>query len=530
MPPVRIRLHNIRVPFGAKECRIRAAAAEKVGLAPEALGDMQIVRRSLDARAAPRIFQIYSVEFSGDASLIEYPASGSAGVAAPTARQEPPSGREPLAGSPVIVGSGPAGLFAALGLAERGYAPLVVERGRPVDERSLDVAALLAEGRVNPESNLLFGEGGAGAFSDGKLTTRTSDPYVMDVLKTLVSCGADPSILVDARPHIGSDRLPGVVAQLRRRIEAAGGRFRWGTKVERLVIDEEGCAAGVSVGACERLSAGAVVLAAGSWADDLVMALHEQGVKMEAKPFQAGVRIEHPQHVIDRAVYRWARGVLPAAEYITSVRPRGSRGVATFCMCPGGMIVPAVTCKGRLAINGASPSGRNGEFANAALIVTIAPGECAPGALGGLEFQRSLERGAFAAAGCLRAPAQRASDFLAGARSNTLPETSYRPGVVSFRLETLIGRAISEALKAALPLFEKKLPGFIGHGLLVAVESRASSAVRILRDRETNESVSTPRLYPAGEGAGYAGGIVSSAVDGIRTAGCIIRRFAEPRV
>jgi len=525
-----IRLHNVRVPFGAPEDAIRAAAAGKVGIAPAQLGDFRIVRRSLDARAAPRVFEVYAVEFTGEESLIEGLPPNEAAVAAPAEYAPPESGDERLPGAPLVVGAGPAGLFAAMTLAENGYGPLIVERGKPVEARSADVRSLSAGGAVDPDSNLLFGEGGAGAFSDGKLTTRISDPHIALVLETLVRCGAPESILIDARPHIGSDLLPGVVANIHRRIEAAGGRFRFGFRVEGLVLDEGGGAAGVRASGGEEIDAGAVILAAGNWADELIARLHEEGTAIEGKPFQMGVRIEHPQRIIDRAVYRGARGDLPPAEYVFSARPGGARGVATFCMCPGGVIVPAVARERRLAVNGASPAARDGSFANAALVVTVKPEDCPGGGpLAGLAFQQALERAAFEVAGDYRAPAQRATDFTAGRRSARLPECSYPLGIVSHELGKLLPRFLTDALRKALPEFDRRLPGFIEHGLLVAVETRASSAVRILRDHRTHESLSTPRLYPAGEGAGYAGGIMSSAVDGIRTAQLIIRRFAPSR-
>jgi uncharacterized FAD-dependent dehydrogenase len=529
MPNEILRLHSVRVPFGAPGDAVARAAAAIVGVEPAELTGFKIVRRSLDTRGAPRIFHVYAVEFAGPADLIAKLPPNEAAVVAPVSAEPPPPGAEGLPAPPVIIGAGPAGLFAALILAENGYAPVIIERGKAVGERGVDVSRLMRGEGVAGESNLLFGAGGAGAYSDGKLNTRINEPHVRRMLETLVECGAPESILIDARPHIGSDALPGVVAAMRGLVERLGGSFRFGAKVDRLSLDGDGNVAGVELSGGETVAAGAVIVAPGNWADDLIEALHAQGVAMEAKPFQIGVRIEHPQATIDRAVYRLERGELPPAEYITSVRGRGAaRGVASFCMCPGGMIVPAVTSEGRLSTNGASNAARSGRFANAALVVTVDSADVGgEGPLAGLAFQRSLEEAAFAVGGDFRAPAQGAADFLSGRVSERVGDCSYPFGVVAADLGTLLPSFLVASLKTALPAFDRKLAGFVKEGLLVAVEARATSAVRIVRDGESRESVSTPGLYPAGEGSGYAGGITSSAVDGMRTAEAVIRRFAR---
>ncbi|MCD6404664.1 MAG: FAD-binding protein, partial [Planctomycetes bacterium] len=472
---------------------------------------------------------VYAVEFEGKESLIKGLPANEAAFVEDVPYRRPAPGGEALVERPLVVGAGPAGLFCALLLAEGGYRPLVVERGQPVEKRGADVAALVGGEGINPESNLLFGEGGAGAYSDGKLTTRIHDASVRHVLEVLSECGAPESILVDARPHIGSDLLPGVIKTLHRRITDLGGEFRFGFKVERLLVDSGGAARGVESGE-EHVAAGVVVLAPGSSARGLFETLVGQRVALEAKPFQVGLRIEHPQDVIDRAIYCRARGALPPAEYIISTRASaGTRAVASFCMCPGGAIVPAISKEGHLSTNGASASGRAGRFANAALIVTVGPddiGSCGP--LAGVSFQRGLEQAAFEVAGDYRAPAQRAADFLRRRKSASLPECSYPLGIVSADLTKIVPDFVSKAIRAALSVFDRKLPGFVKDGLLVGVEARVSCPVRITRDKETRQSVSTGKVYPAGEGSGYAGGITSSAVDGMKTAESIISRFAQP--
>ena len=528
--------------YGATAEEIVRAAAQKIGRTEAEVAGLRIVRRSIDTRLAPRIRWSLAVEFEGDPALIAGLPPNEAGIVTPAVETPVTPGSEALRGRPVVVGAGPAGLFAALALAQRGYRPLLVERGKAVAGRDADVKALVEEGRLNSESNFLFGEGGAGAYSDGKLTTRTGDSRLKAILETLVSCGAGESILIDARPHIGSDVLPGVVTRLGAKITGLGGEFRFGFRVARLVLAPDGSVTGVESADGGRLEAGVVILAVGNSARDIIGSIAEQGVAVEAKPFQVGVRIEHRQRFIDERVYRKEREALPAAEYIMSCPSAGAaRGMATFCMCPGGMIVPAISEEGHLSTNGMSRSARSGQFGNAALVVTInpdelpggsLPGQLLPGGfppgqfLPGFEFQRELERAAFAVAGDYRAPAQRAEDFLKGRASRTLPECSYPQGVTTADLRGILPEALVRALERALPYFDRKMSGFVQNGLLVGVESRVSSPVRIVRDRETLESVSTPRLYPAGEGSGYAGGIMTSAADGMRAAEAVIARYA----
>ena len=533
MTVCRLRLHSVRVPYGASDDQVIRATQALLVRSPRDVTNLKIVRRSIDTRLKPRVFWSLAVEFDADPALIDGlpPNVASIVAAMPETRLTP--GGEPLAVRPVIVGAGPAGLFAALTLAQEGYSPLVLDRGREIPSRDADVAALMREGRLDPDSNFLFGEGGAGAYSDGKLTTRTGDPRLRRVLDALVSCGAPEAILIDARPHIGSDLLPGIVTRLRRKIEALGGQFAFGVNVTRLAIGSSGAAEGV-VTSDGAIPAGVVILAPGNSARTLFESLLAQGVAVEAKPFQIGVRIEHPQDVIDRAVYGHPRGELPAAEYVFSCPPSPAgragiicRGVASFCMCPGGVIVPAVAETGLLSTNGMSRSARDGRFGNAALVVTVEPSELPGGSpLRGVDFQRSLERAAFAVAGDLRAPAQSASAFLAGKLAPPPGDSSYPLGVVGADLRAILPEFLVKALEKALPHFDRKLPGFTKHGTLIAVEARVSCPVRFSRHRDSLESLSTPRLYPAGEGSGYAGGIMSSAIDGMRAAQALVSRYA----
>ena len=523
-----LRLHNVHVRFGATADEIMHAAAAKIGRKHARLKGVQVVRRSIDTRKRPKIRWSLAVEFEGDAELIAKLPANEATVVTPVEEEPLTVGSEPLRARPVVIGAGPAGLFAALVLSQNGYRPIVVERGRPIEERNSDVEALIGQRRLDTRSNFVSGEGGAGAYSDGKLTTRTNDARLRNVLSTLVECGARKTILVDAHPHIGSDVLPRMVTRLREKIEGLGGQFRFGFEVERLIVGEGPRVSGVVSADGESIEAGAVILAAGNWAGRFLRTLAGQGVAVEAKAFQVGVRIEHPQEAIDLTVYGQSRGSLPAAEYIMSCPAKVcGRGVVTFCMCPGGMIVPAVSELDQLGTNGMSRSGRDGRFANSALVVTIEPGELGDGdVFAGVEFQKKLERACFDVGGDLSAPAQKAADFLAGKITSDLPECSYPLDIVEADLRDILPAQLTQALEGALPYFDAKMPGFVENGLLVGVETHVSSPVRVVRDQKTRKSVSMDMVFPCGEGSGYAGGIMSSAVDGIRSVEALIKESA----
>ena len=427
----------------------------------------------------------------------------------------------------VIVGAGPAGLFAALRCLELGLKPIVLERGRDVRARRRDLATINKEQQVNPDSNYCFGEGGAGTYSDGKLYTRaTKRGDVGRVLRRLVQHGATPDILVDAHPHIGTNKLPAVVQAMREAITDAGGEVRFDTRVSDLLL-EGNQLRGVLTATGETIEAEATILATGHSARDIYELLHRRGVLIEAKPFALGVRVEHPQALIDQAQYRRSeRGLLPAASYslVHQTEVGGQqRGVFSFCMCPGGFIVPAATAPGEVVVNGMSPSRRDSRFANSGIVaaVELADMDVARyGPLAGLHFQQQIEQLACqAAGGTQRAPAQLLGDFLKNKSSTSLLETSYQPGLVPVQMDDVLGPVLAERLRQGFRDFGRKIPGYATNAAqIIGVESRTSAPIRIPRDKDTLQHPVVAGLFPCGEGAGYAGGIVSAAMDGERCA------------
>ncbi len=429
----------------------------------------------------------------------------------------------------IVVGCGPAGLFAALRLIELGIKPIVLERGKDVRARRRDLATLTKQHLVNPESNYCFGEGGAGTYSDGKLYTRSKKRGdVRRILEILVAHGATEEILVDAHPHIGTNKLPQVVTALRESILQAGGEIHFDTRVTGFLVRNQEMY-GITTASGDTIEGKGVILATGHSARDIFETLHHSGITIEAKPFAMGVRIEHPQQVIDKVQYHCdiRNAYLPAASYalVTQAAYKGvEKGVFSFCMCPGGYIVPAATAPGEIVVNGMSPSRRDGKFANSGMVVSVDEADWMHyqklGPLAGLALQKQLEQAAFQVAGGTQAaPAQRLMDFVQHKISPSLLPTSYQPGLVSVDMTTILPSFIATRLREGLKVFGTTMKGYLSNeAQMVGVESRTSSPVRIPRDKETLEHIQVKRLFPCGEGAGFAGGIVSAAMDGERCA------------
>lgn len=498
----------------------REAVARKLDLSVERIRNVRLRKHSIDARQRTIKVQL-RLEVGIDQELPPEPELR------PHYRPLAP-GSSPV----IIVGCGPAGMFAALRCIELGLKPIVLERGKTASARRFDLGPILKEGRVIEDSNYCFGEGGAGTFSDGKLYTRaTKRGPVRDIYEVLVAHGAPPRILVDAHPHVGSNLLPKVVMAMRASILAAGGEVHFGAKVDRFLITD-GCIQGVTTNDGREFRSDRVILATGHSARDIYRLLLDQGVRLEQKPFAVGVRIEHPQPLIDSLQYHYPLGeerprLLPAASYRLATKI-DDRGVHSFCMCPGGFIVPAATENDEVVVNGMSLARRDSPFANSGMVVTVEPEDTAPfarehGVLAGLAFQKALERAAKEqGGGGQRAPAQRVTDFLAGKASAALPPTSYFPGIQPARLDQILPDWIVTRMRAGLKLFGQQMRGYITEDCnLIGFETRTSSPVRIPRDPATLQHPQIHGLYPCGEGAGYAGGIVSAALDGIRCAEAI---------
>src|SRR5579875_1207881 len=530
-----IRIANLRLGIDEPEAMLPEHLARILGLRPTVPLIWRILRKALDARNKDALRFVYNVEVTLPGDEARIVAHARRNVRPPMTvdlySEEPfvlpAPGIRPLEHRPVVIGSGPGGLAAAYFLAEQGYCPLVLERGRPVRQRIHDVRAFDAGGPLDPESNYLFGEGGAGTFSDGKLTYRNSGPDVRRVLQLFAECKGKPSILYDARPHLGSNRLPAVVKALRRRIESLGGEVRFSCRVEDLDLTD-GRLRGLATSS-GYIPATVAVLAIGHSARDTYRMLQARGVPMVPKPFQMGVRIEHPQEIVNRIQY----GSVPleqrlgAASY--TLIANGPHDLFTFCMCAGGYIMPSVSEPGAFCTNGMSLSKHDSPFANSGLVVTVPPEHFGSrDVLAGVHLQQIYQQRAFEIGHRdYLCPIQRVRDFLDGRDTTDIPDNSYLRGAVPGRIAELVPPLIVEALQYGLPVMDHKWRGrFVPEATLVGPEARGSAPVRILRDKTARETPGIEGLYPVGEGAGYAGGIVSAAVDGLRSAKAIIAKYA----
>lgn len=568
MPIVRECEFSLSSPQYPSNGEMVRAISRKTGVKPERIASFVLRKRSLDARGREVLFRYRA----------EYTLTGEGSVESFTLKPYKDLSASPQADAPerrvIIIGAGPAGLFAALALLQEGIKPVLLERGKDVHSRKYDMAALSRTGAVNPDSNYCFGEGGAGTFSDGKLYTRsTKRGDIREILHQFVRFGADSSILIESHAHIGSDKLPAIIENMRNCIIANGGEVHFNSRVTDLEYKDnlwsvavgsfEGAGTGADAstdgsasgsganrkGLCDNglngrgltkngdslsgavYTAANVILATGHSARDIYELFYRKRWEIEAKGFALGVRAEHPQELINNIQYRGKfRNGLPAAEYSLVTQVEG-RGVFSFCMCPGGILVPSATEPGQMLLNGMSNSQRNSKWANAGIVVSIEPEDVSEfksyGPLQLLKFQESIEHKAYISAGnSIKAPAQRMTDFVNGKISSDLPRSSYHPGVVSTPLHKLLPELVASRLRKAFPLFNNKMRGYFSpQALLLAVESRTSSPVRIPRDNCTLEHVSLKGLYPCGEGAGYSGGIVSSAMDGINAARAIAQKI-----
>ncbi len=489
---------------------IRNCIAEETGISLKTITGFHVLRQSIDARSR-QAKMVLQLEVYIDEPVKEQPAF------------DPELKDVSNAASVLIVGAGPAGLFAALRAISLGYKPIVLERGKDVRSRRRDLAAMNKEGIVNPESNYCFGEGGAGTYSDGKLYTRsTKRGNVQRILKLFTYFGAERNILYEAHPHIGTNKLPNIITSMREQIVACGGEVIFDSKLTDIVLDGDRIKA-VKTADGSTYDAKIVILATGHSARDIFALLHYKGIEVEAKPFALGVRIEHPQALIDSIQYRCEvrDEHLPPASYSVVAQENG-RGVFSFCMCPGGIIAPASTNPGEVVVNGWSPSKRNNPYANSGTVVAVDMKDYAQygftGPLAGMQYQQMVEQRAFEiGGGNLVAPAQRMADFTSNKVSSTLPDCSYLPGIKSASIKDVLPKEVNDALVKAVVDFGKKMKGYYtNEAILVGTESRTSSPVRIPRHKETLQHTQIKGLYPCAEGAGYAGGIVSAAIDGER--------------
>jgi len=523
-----LHLREVVLRLGENEELLPGKVAETLSIPAADILSWKIVRKGIDARRKPDVLRVYTIEFvvADEPLLLNNRRDNPALVIADTPQ---PAEIIKLSVRPkiLVVGMGPAGLFSSLQLAEAGAEGTLVERGKPVEDRLLDVRRFWSGGGLNPESNIQFGEGGAGAFSDGKLTSRLNQPLIRQVLETLVRFGAPQEILWQAKPHVGSDRLRPVLINFRKYLEAQGVDVRFSSRLTGIETRENYVCAG-RINDAQTVACDQLILAPGHSARDTYRMLQGMGVNLAAKPFAIGLRVEHPLELINRIQYgREKHPQLAAAEYRLAWNDRQTgRGIYSFCMCPGGMVVNSASEEGGVVVNGMSNFRRDAQLSNAALVVSVRPDDFPGGdALAGIDFQRRWEQSAFqAGGGNWHAPAQSLLEFL-GEKGGTL-HSSCRPQVVHADLSNCLPDFVVTGLRRALPNFNRQMRGFVGpEATLIGVETRTSAPLRIIRDTEF-ESVSHPGLFPVGEGAGYAGGIMSAAVDGLRAANHILERYS----
>lgn len=518
-----IRINNIKLGIDCGDLTDEAARILKIK--KENIKELKIRRKSLDARKKVNIHYLYSVDVSVKDEEKLLRKNRDKNVCKSTYEKYVPQGEWKTEKRPVVVGFGPAGMFAALVLAEKGLSPIVLERGKDVDKRTEDVEKFWNGGEFDPESNVQFGEGGAGTFSDGKLTTRIKDGRCDYVTSELIEAGAPEETAYEAKPHIGTDKLKTVVKNIRNKITDLGGEIRFESKLTKIGVSG-GAVKYAEVNGNSKIETDNVILAIGHSARDTFEMLNDIGVKMERKPFAAGVRIEHRQENINTAQYGFFADKLPPADYMLTYTTKDGRGVYSFCMCPGGYVVSAASEKGRLAVNGMSEYARDGENANSAVLVQVNPDDFgSDDVLAGIEFQRKIEEAAYKAGGeDYSAPVQRYGDFVDGRVTccEGIVKHSYKPSIKFADLNEVLPEFISDSLKEAIPAMGRKLKGFDSpDALMTGVETRSSSPVRIVRDKQ-GVCIGIKGLYPTGEGAGYAGGIISAAVDGVRQAENVI--------